>query len=372
MSRRPAFELAMRLEAEGRAGITFDTPTVAAGLVFAETGKAPPPTVVGLRLQDGRVLSADLVIDAGGRRSPVPAWLAEGGVQIPSDVQDCGVTYFTRYFRRQPDCPMPVQAIIAVRAEFENLMVIGFTGDHDTYAITLASASWDDELRDLRHAWAWDAVVASLPTAAAWTAPDTGVPLHNVSTMAGHRNVRRHLVVDGEPLVLGLLPVGDSLCTTNPAYGWGASMALSYAFAACEAFAAGNGDLRRLALDYEAAVAAEADGVYQESAAMDRVRGYRWRGEPVPAEDEDEAERQSLIEEGIVQGMLRDAVLGRAFLRRANLLDPPRGILDDPEVLERATAMRAKFRGRPQSSSGPTRDELVATIATARPKAAET
>ena len=53
--------------------------------------------------------------------------------------------------------------------------------------------------------------------------------------MAGHQNVRRHYVVDGEPLVRGLLPVGDSLCTTNPQYGWGASMALTYAFAAVSA-----------------------------------------------------------------------------------------------------------------------------------------
>ena len=42
--------------------------------------------------------------------------------------------------------------------------------------------------------------------------------------MTGHQNVRRHVVVAGEPLAHSLLPVGDSLCTTNPQYGWGASM----------------------------------------------------------------------------------------------------------------------------------------------------
>ena len=67
--------------------------------------------------------------------------------------------------------------------------------------------------------------------------------------------------------MLGLLPVGDSLCTTNPMHGWGASMALTYAFAAVDA-ATALAARSAMALAYDDAVSGEAVGL-QESAAMD-------------------------------------------------------------------------------------------------------
>jgi 2-polyprenyl-6-methoxyphenol hydroxylase-like FAD-dependent oxidoreductase len=94
----------------------------------------------------------------------------------------------------------------------------------------------------------------------------------------------------------GLLPVGDSLCTTNPQYGWGASMALTYAFAAVEAADAhgGRGDGDALALSYHEAIGEEADGVYRESAAMDRLRIYEWDRVDIPAEDQAEMDRRRI------------------------------------------------------------------------------
>jgi len=280
------------------------------------------------------------------------------------------VSYFTRYFRRQPDSPLPAMAIFAIRTVLDHLMVLGFNGDHDTYAITMAAAAWDDDLRELRHDWAWDAVARGLPTSAPWAAPEHGTPLCSVLTMTGHRNVRREFVRDGDPAVLGLLAVGDALCTTNPAYGWGASMALTYAFAACEAIDAGTDDLTILARRYDAAVADEVDAVYDESATSDRLRGYRWRGEDVPDFDRKAAEQEALIEEGIAPGIFLDAVLARAFLRRTNLVEPPSALFANQEVVERAEKMRAKLAARAQRDgvdTPPTRDDVVAMIAAARP-----
>jgi hypothetical protein len=48
------------------------------------------------------VIEADLTVDAGGRRSPVPRWLGESGVDIALEEQDCDIVYFTRYYRRNP------------------------------------------------------------------------------------------------------------------------------------------------------------------------------------------------------------------------------------------------------------------------------
>lgn len=244
-------------------------------------------------------------------------------------------------------------------------MAIGFPGDKGTFAILLATPPDDEELRGLRHTPVWEAVARALPTVAPWIDPANATPLHDVQVMAGHKNVRRRYVVDGEPLVLGLLPVGDSLCTTNPAYGWGSSMALTYAFAAVEAIADHVDDMRKLALAYDAAVADEADGVYRESAAMDRARLYRVRGEAIPDWDEDEMERQDLIWRGVGRAARKDPVLGRAFLRRINLLDRPDAVLDDPEVLERARAARDAADAADALASGPTRAEVLTAIVAA-------
>jgi 2-polyprenyl-6-methoxyphenol hydroxylase-like FAD-dependent oxidoreductase len=364
LSRRPAFELALRLTASAHPRVEIRCPTLVTGLLH----RVEPDGVriVGVRLDDDLDEPADVVIDAGGRRSPTGRWLRDLGVEMDEDVQDCGIIYHTRYYRQTDASTLPILLLQAVRAQLDGVFVMGFIGDHRTYSLMIATAPWDDEFRVLRHNWAFEAVLAAIPFAAPWSVPDNGTPLHDVDTMAGHQNVLRHWMVDGEPVVSGLIPVGDALCTTNPAYGWGASMALTHAFAAVDAICEG-GDQRAIAHRYHAAVQDEADGVYRESAAMDRTRRYRWRSEPIPEHDLAEAERQSLIAEGVIQGARRDAVLGRAFLRRINLLDAPHAILDDPEVVQHARDMREYYATRPPRVAGPDRAELLAIIERARP-----
>jgi 2-polyprenyl-6-methoxyphenol hydroxylase-like FAD-dependent oxidoreductase len=361
LTRRPAFELALRRVAEAEPGVRFRCPASASGLLF---GDGDIPTVRGVRLDDGSELRAEMVFDCGGRRTYVPRWLAAAAV--PETSQDCGITYYSRYFRLAAGSGMPMFAIVAVNREVPRAMqVIGFPGDKGAFGLCLAPRAGDAELRVLRHNWAWEAAASAVPSLPAWIDPSTASPITDVDVMTGHRNIRRHYLVDGEPVVLGLLAVGDSLCTTNPTYGWGASMALTYAFAAVEVLAAHQGDPRGTALAYEEAVAPEADAVYRESAAMDRVRSYRWEGLEVPEWDRNEVERQDLIGRGVGYGATRDPVLGRAFLRRSNLLDRPDAVLDDPEVVEHAITMRARLDDRTASQPGPSREDILAAIASA-------
>ena len=365
MTRRPAFELALRLEAEDRPRIRFRCPATVSGLSFAEEG--PPPVVNGVQVTDDSVVHGDLVLDCGGRRSRVGRWLEAVGVSIEETVQDSGITYFTRYFRKSEASPLPIAAIFGIRTGLERLVVLGFPGDHDTYAITLAAASWDDELRDLRHDWAWNRIATSLPAVAPWVAPENAIPLGPVATMTGHRNVLREFMPNGQPAALGLLAIGDALCTTNPTYGWGASMALTYAFAACEAVADGIDDLRALAARYDRAVATDAADVYAECAAGDRIQLYQWRNEPIPQHDADEAERQSLIAEGIIPSIMRDAEIARAFLRRTNLVESPRALFENTEVLTRAQARREKNRARTAAAPPLTLQQIHDLITAAAP-----
>ena len=194
-----------------------------------------PPHVIGVRLDDGTELTGDVVLDCGGRRTPVLGWLAsDREVHVPEDVQDCKAAYYTRHYRQLPSSEMSQLWLVGAIVPLERLTALPFSGDNGAFGIGLFADPADKELRVLRHDWAYDAVVESIPSLAPWVAPDNAEPLVSTSSMAGHQNVRRHYVVDGAPLVRGLLPVGDSLCTTNPQYGWGASMALTYAFAAVD------------------------------------------------------------------------------------------------------------------------------------------
>ncbi|WP_242614163.1 NAD(P)/FAD-dependent oxidoreductase [Actinomadura roseirufa] len=366
-ARRAAFELALRRTAEAQDGIGFVCPAVAAGLAFERTPDGTP-RVTGVRLAGGRELPAGLVLDCGGQRTPLPRWLAAEGVHVEADDQDCQTVYFSRYYRFTPDCDLPKTAVATLRGELDGIAYIGFPGDHDTFAICFEGHPGDEDMRLLRHTWAFEAAAAAIPAVAPWVDPANGTPLDDVQIMGGHHNVRRHYVVDGRPLVLGLLPVGDSLCTTNPAYGWGAAMALTYAFAAAEAVGRHGGDLTATALAYENAIASEADAVFRESAAMDRARIYRITGREVPEHDRLEMERQQLILEGLSTNVLLDIELGRAFCRRVNLVGPADAVLGNPELAIRAGRRRdLEPDEAPEPPLG--RDELRAVIEAARPAA---
>jgi hypothetical protein len=201
---------------------------------------------------------------------------------------------------------------------------------------------------------------------APWVAPENSTPIVDVQPMAGNQNVRRHFVVDGRPLVHGLLPVGDSLCATNPFYGWGASMALTYAFASVDVIATHGTDAQAMTHAYDDAVRKEADAVYRESAGNDRARSYALTGKEIPEEDRAEIDRQDLIAQGILAGALRDVVLGRALLRRINLIDRPDGILDDPDVYQRAVETREILSKKPPRDGGIDRETLLAIVAEAK------
>jgi 2-polyprenyl-6-methoxyphenol hydroxylase-like FAD-dependent oxidoreductase len=313
--------------------------------------------VRGVRLDDGTEVEADVVFDGGGRRSPVPRWLGDAGVEIPYIEQDCDGTYYCRYYRRNPDSSMSPLALIGNGGATQRLLFNTFTGDHDTYGLLFSVRPDDKPLHALRDDAVFDAVAGAVPALAAWTQPETGTPLTSVEVMAGNRNRRSYYVPDGGPLVLGLLPIGDALCTTNPFYGWGASMALTYGFAAAEAVADCPNDLRSAAIAYESAVGAEADGVYRESAASDRLRSYDAQGVEPPEWDREEMERQQLVR-CVTAGATRDPVLGRAFLRRQGLLESPDAVLDDPEVVEHARNTQRILAGKAARKVGPDDDEL--------------
>ena len=358
-TRRPGFELALRRYAEGFLDIR--APAAAVALEFAGANGGPP-RVSGVRLDDGTVLEADVVVDASGRRSPVPRWLGDMGVELGMDDQDCDTVYFSRYYQRNPSGLPALGLIGAGGGNTDRFGFATFTGDHDTYGLLLVCQPDDRPLFAFKHPAVFEAVARAIPSLAPWVEPENGTPIRDPEMMSGNRNRRWRYVRDGEPVVLGVLPVGDALCNTNPFYGWGASLALTHAFAAAAAIADHGGDLRDVITAYEAAVGTEVDDAYNESAADDRLRIYQWRNQTVPEWDREEMERRELIR-CIAAGSLHDPVLGRAFLRRVNLIDSPAQALADPEVVDHARNTQRILAAKAGRRMGPDSDELDEILA---------
>jgi 2-polyprenyl-6-methoxyphenol hydroxylase-like FAD-dependent oxidoreductase len=94
--RRPIIEHVHACAARDERGVTVRTGTKALGLLAAPNGDIPRVTAVDTDLGEP---GADLVVDAMGRRSPLAEWLTASGPRPPLiSSQDCGFTYYTRYY----------------------------------------------------------------------------------------------------------------------------------------------------------------------------------------------------------------------------------------------------------------------------------
>ena len=109
------------------------------------------PHVAGVRTSNGDELRSDLVVDATGRQSRSPQWLTAIGARPPYEEQeDCGFTYYTRYFRGvQP------QRLGGALTPLGSISLLTLPGDHDTWSVTIFVATGDQPLKNLRHEEPW-------------------------------------------------------------------------------------------------------------------------------------------------------------------------------------------------------------------------
>ena len=99
-ARRPVGEWVFANAAQNARGVTIRRGVGVETLLIGPTATDGIPHVAGVRTSDGDELRSDLVVDATGRQSRSPQWLAAIGARPPYEEQeDCGFTYYTRYFR---------------------------------------------------------------------------------------------------------------------------------------------------------------------------------------------------------------------------------------------------------------------------------
>ena len=186
-SRRLTFDRVLVSALLDESGVTV-RPVRASGLVLED---GDPPRVTGVRLGDGEVLPADVVLDAGGRRSPVPGWLRQAGVVEDLATSECGVHYYGRHYRIGPGERPDLNAGFASVTIAPRVSAFFFIGDQDTAMLALAAYGEDPLLKSLRHEEALVGVARAIPGISPWL--EVSEPITPVFSMGAVRNGLRRM-----------------------------------------------------------------------------------------------------------------------------------------------------------------------------------
>ena len=114
-------------------------------LVTGQPAAPGVPHVTGVRTADGEHVACDLVVDAMGRRSELPRWLAALGARpVTEEAEDSGFTYYTRYFRSVAgEIPGFITGLLT---HFDSFSLLTLPGDAGTWSVTVYISSRDQAL----------------------------------------------------------------------------------------------------------------------------------------------------------------------------------------------------------------------------------
>jgi 2-polyprenyl-6-methoxyphenol hydroxylase-like FAD-dependent oxidoreductase len=267
--------------------------------------------VTGVTLTTGETLPADLVVDATGRGSHAPEWLQAIGYDTPKEERvEIGLGYTTRFFRRTPshldgDCGTVVPPTPAGK---RGGVMIAQEGDR--WTVTLIAHFVPPAPQEMA-GFRWFASL--LPSPDIHAVVRTAQPLGDAVTSRFPASVRRRY----ERLSRfpeGFVVTGDALCSFNPIYGQGMSVAALEAIALGETVAAGRTAIGRRFFKTAARIVDTPwmtavgndlrmpEAVGPRSPIVNAVNGYMAR---------------------LHRAAHTDQALAGSFLRVANLLAPP-------------------------------------------------
>jgi len=277
--------------------------------------------VTGLRVQLQRdssgeeTISADLVVDASGRGSHSPAWLDALGYARPREESvQVQIGYMTRLYRRRPEHLPGKQAVVMAGCRPGWRFGVILAQEDDRWIVTLGGYLGDrppaDEVGYIEFA-------RSLPKPEIFEVIKDADSLTPLARYQFSANLRRHYE-ELRRFPEGLLVFGDAMCSFNPVYGQGMTVACTEALALQECLAAGSQGIARrffraasklIDIPWQLAVGSDLQHPAVAGKRTAQLRFINW------------------YLAKLFQAAQHDAMLATSFLEVANLMKPPPSLM---------------------------------------------
>jgi 2-polyprenyl-6-methoxyphenol hydroxylase-like FAD-dependent oxidoreductase len=327
LASRPLIESHVRRRVRALAGVEIRDRCDAVGLAASPDRRRVTGVRVLPRADGGaeELLSADLVVHAGGRAGRLAAWLAALGCRRPLEERlAIDLMYASRPLRLAPGALGPDKLVlIGARPGLPRTLALA-AQEHGRWLLTLGGYRDHHPPADDAGFVAFAASVAPPDVAAAIRDAEPLGDLVTHGFPANHRRRYDRL----RDLPEGLLPIGDAVCSFNPLYGQGQTVAVLEAAALRECLQDGTAQLTRR---YFAATRPAIDHAWQMAVggdlALPEVPG------PRPA-------RVRALNRyvGRLQAVAqRDPTVARAFVDVIAMLRPPQSLLR-PAIVRRVVA----------------------------------
>jgi flavin-dependent dehydrogenase len=314
------------------------------------------PHVTGLRTETGDQLQADLVVDAMGRRSQLPRWLEQAGATpMHEEAEDSGFIYYTRYFR---DAGAGTPAFRApTLTAVGSFSVLTIQADNGVWSVTLYISAGDRPLKRLRDPGVWEALVGACPLHAQWL---EGEPVSDVLAMGGVVDRYRRLIVDGQPIATGIVPVGDAWACSNPSLGRGMTLGFLHVQILRDVVREHVEEPHQLAQALDARTEAELTPWYRETVTEDRARASEIEALREGRAPEVDGSESAALRRAMLAAVARDPDVFRAFLASRCCLTTVSETLSDRSFAERVVELARGSERFPVP--GPDRAQVLALI----------
>jgi 2-polyprenyl-6-methoxyphenol hydroxylase-like FAD-dependent oxidoreductase len=334
---RPFLEYEVRRRVDARPGITIEPGRVVRDLTY----DAPTRRVTGVLVaavgtdEPTTTLAADLVVDASGRNSRTPQWLRELDYPTPREEKvRVDVSYTTRHFRRDPGSAGDALAVVVAASpdSARGGALIGQEGDR--WILTLGGYHGDRAPVEL----------TAFRARAAELAPEFGEVARTAEPLDAGRYFRFPASVRRRYEKLRRFPerfvvLGDAVCSFNPVYGQGMSVAAEEALRLRDCLAAG---VDRLGPRFFGAITSTVDVPWQVAAGADLDLPGTPGRPSLPARLVNRYVRR------LHRAARGDDDLAAAFLRVANLKAPPPSLMR-PDRLARVLLHGGRRRPAPST-----------------------
>lgn len=318
------------------------------------TSSADRKRVTGVRVvqRDGgaeKELTADLVVDAMGRAAHTPAFLESLGYRRPpEDHIVTHTTYVSQMLRIPPNTVNEMMTLVsAAPGRPTGMFLVGY--ENDTWIFTVFGMAGHEPPRDLAGMLSFvrDYAPPHLLAAVQAGEPIAPVVQHRLPSSQWRRYDKMRRFPEG------LLVTGDAMCSFNPVYGQGMSVAAMDALALQGALRRGTTGLSRRYFR----AAAKSIGLAWGLAAGSDLSFPEVEGRRTPA-----MQLTNRFSEWVLTACETDAVVHAQFFRVVGLVEPPSRLFD-PSFIYRVAAVNRRRRRRASQPESPHAAGVVDRVA---------